>query len=113
MTNPNLDATMKQIDNSSFCSEAKRDAKKIFRAFAGEKEEEKTYRHGDRFEYLCDPANNAILAVVRDRHMLLVHDDGCYYGDGADVACTWRITEQEFAKICNGKSENFTRIEKP
>ncbi len=109
MTNPNLDATMKEIDNSSFCPKAKRDAKKIFRAFAGEKEEE-TYAVGQWFAEKS--GDKYVLASVGTNRVLLVHpDDGTRWGDPISVKDTRHITVAEFSMFVD--NENFTRIEKP
>ncbi len=113
MTNPNLDATMEAIDNSSFCPEAKRDAKKIFIAFAGEKAEE-TYAIGQRFtrrgtEWLLTVGGGRGLDA-----MLINPSTGRNKGSATKVGSLCRITKAEFASFCGcGTPDEFTRIEKP
>ncbi len=106
----NLDATMKEIDNSSFCSEAKRDAKKIFRAFAGEKEE--TYSIGDRFQS-TDGEKYLLVAADVGKIILVDLDSGKRYYRAIAVLDIWNVTESEFSQICHDRPEDFTRIEKP
>ncbi len=119
MTNPNLDATIKAIDNSpSLCTEAKRDAKKIFRAFAGVEEE--TYSMGDRFRatnctgtkyMIVDSGNNE--GPQHYRLVMINLDSGNSLSNNVTVQSREHITASEFSDMCRYHSEDFARIEKP